>query len=363
MKTFFVQPNYCIVYLVIGSCHTSSPPTHDAGLPKKGGDILQRIKLVDPRRCSGANCGTPNLALKNAWFFWQGLYKVNPFKDTLGYGRMHTLGMSLQITFLRRCATAAWFPCRGRIFHSVFGQFCILCTSNLAPVCFRVLLMCFSSLCCAYAVPHNKEVDLLTDLMNDDGNKGMLIILRMLIHACMLHSARWGDPVKHYSALATIRVGGEARFILLLWVRAARICRCVDARSNQLHHGPWTSQLGRRFLDRLWWPRNQAERQQRDLQLWCFSSCFHSYPCCAHNRFWSYSTRGQQERLWQTVPCSNISWSPWILKYMMQNADSCVRSLDTCLYPPVKFVLVYGNQCKAWWKILPDHICHNLSSS
>jgi len=49
---------------------------------------------------------------------------------------------------------------------------------------------------------------------------------------------------------------------------------------------------------------------------WCSSSCFHSYPCCACNRFWSYSTPEQQERLWQTVPCSYISWSPLLMKHI-----------------------------------------------
>ena len=140
----------------------------------------------------------------------------------------------------------------------------------------------------------------------------MLIILPML--ACCILSG--GEiPVKHYSALATIRVGGEARFILLLWwkvlwVRAVRICRSPAVHSNCTmdagHHSlvadSWIGCDGRGIKQ-----KGSAET----CSWWCSSSCFHSYPCCACNRFWSYSTPEQQERLWQTVPCSYITWSPF----------------------------------------------------
>lgn len=141
-----------------------------------------------------------------------------------------------------------------------------------------------------------------------------------LAHACMLHSVRWGDPVKHYSALATIRVGGEARFILLLWwkvlwVRAARICRrpavhfncTMDPGHHSLVADSWIGCDGRGI----------KQKGSAETCSWCSCSCFHSYPCCACNRFWSYSTPEQQELLWQTVPCSCISWSPLLMKYMV----------------------------------------------
>lgn len=111
-----------------------------------------------------ARCKMWYAQFKNSWFCWQGPYKVNPFKDMLGYGG-HELANSMSAK-VRYCCLVhmPWFFFLLFLFLFVL----IICTANLAPVCFCLLSICFLSLCRTLAVPHNKEVDLLT----------MLIILR-----------------------------------------------------------------------------------------------------------------------------------------------------------------------------------------